>query len=172
VIYFNGFSLNQEEILFDEYLKNASDTTVVGFSFGAQKAFEYVYQTKDRVDKLILLSPAFFQTQQSSFIRAQLHYFETGREAYIQQFLLNVSYPSTFKLSKYLYASTKEELSDLLNYVWERDKITAILKKGTNIEVFLGSKDKIIEYSKAKSFFTQTTTYTIKGAGHLLKGQE
>ena len=60
--YFNGFSLQNEEELFSEYLLQ-SELCVAGFSYGAQKAFEYVYKSKERIDRLILLSPAFFQTQ-------------------------------------------------------------------------------------------------------------
>ena len=93
MIYFNGFSLQNEKELFAPYLVD-SDYCVAGFSYGAQQAFEYVYHAKERIDRLILLSPAFFQTQKPSFIRTQLRYFEAGQEAYVKQFLANVSYPS------------------------------------------------------------------------------
>ena len=169
MIYFNGFSLKNVEELFKEYTL-LSDTTVVGFSFGAQKALEYVYQTKKRVDRLILLSPAFFQTQKPSFIRTQLRYFESNKNTYIEQFLSNVSYPSTINLSKYLHEGSKEELELLLTYQWENSKIQKIINQGTNIEVFLGEKDKIIPMKEALNFFSTTTTYVIKDAGHLLKG--
>ena len=58
--YFNGFSLSNEEKLFSDYLVD-SDLCIGGFSFGALKAFEHVYNSKERIDRLILLSPAFFQ---------------------------------------------------------------------------------------------------------------
>jgi len=48
------------------YLLN-SDYCVAGFSCGAQQAFEYVYHSKKRIDRLILLSPAFFQREQLLF---------------------------------------------------------------------------------------------------------
>jgi len=65
VIYFNGFSLAKEENLFEDFLLG-SEFCVAGFSYGAQKAFEYVYKSSERVDRLILLSPAFFQTKMKS----------------------------------------------------------------------------------------------------------
>ena len=61
MLYFNGFSLQNEEEHFKAYLSD-NDLTIAGFSYGAQKAFEYAYHSKERIDRLILLSPAFFQT--------------------------------------------------------------------------------------------------------------
>lgn len=167
--YFNGFSLQKEERLFKPYLID-SDYCVAGFSYGAQQAFEYVYQSKDRIDKLILLSPAFFQTQKPSFIRAQLRYFEAGQEAYVTQFLSNVAYPSEVDLSNYLKVGAKEELEALLDYKWDQRKLQEVLDRGTTIEVFFGEDDKIIDTQKAFAFFVPlTTTYFIKHVGHLLK---
>ena len=168
MVYFNGFSLQNEEECFSDYLIQ-SDLCVAGFSYGAQQAFDYVYNSKERIDRLILLSPAFFQTQKPSFSRTQLHYFEAGKEAYVQQFLENVSYPSTDNLSTYLKIGTKEALDALLNYSWDIAKIQKVLNRGTTIEVFLGEKDKIINSQDAFDFFAPlTTTYFIKNVGHLL----
>ena len=167
--YFNGFSLQNEKELFTPYLVN-SDYCVAGFSYGAQQAFEYVYHAKERIDRLILLSPAFFQTQKTSFIRAQLRYFEAGKEDYVKQFLANVAYPSCLDLSNYLKVGTKEELEALLTYVWDKKKIQEVLDRGTTIEVFFGEDDKIIDAQKAFDFFAPfTTTYFVKGVGHLLR---
>ncbi len=166
--YFNGFSLQDEEKYFQTFLLN-SELSVAGFSYGAQKALEYVYKSKERVDRLILLSPAFFQTQKPSFLRTQLRYFEAGQEAYVKQFLQNVASPSNIDLSSCLNLGNKEELEALLTYVWEEDKIKEILNRGTVIEVFFGSEDKIIKVEDALDFFTSfTTTYYIKDVGHLL----
>lgn len=168
--YFNGFSLRNEQTLFAPYLVESS-YTVAGFSYGAQQAFEYVYQSTERVDRLILLSPAFFQTQKPSFIRTQLRYFEAGHDAYVQQFLRNVAYPSSLDLGSYLQTGTKTELDGLLNYQWEKEKIQEVLHRGTTIEVFIGDQDKIIDVEQTLAFFHDIcTTYLLKNAGHLLKG--
>jgi len=167
--YFSGFSLQNEEELFCEYLIQ-SELCVAGFSYGAQKAFEYVYESKERIDRLILLSPAFFQTQKPSFIRTQLRYFEAGQEAYVKQFLANVTYPSNPDLSSYLKVGTKEELEALLTYVWDKKKIQKVLDRGTTIEVFLGKDDKIIDAQATFDFFAPlATTYLMKSAGHVLR---
>ena len=166
--YFNGFSLQNEKELFAPYIMQ-SDYCVAGFSYGAQQAFEYVYHAKERIDRLILLSPAFFQTEKPSFIRTQLRYFEAGQEAYVKQFLANVTYPSSLDLSSYLKVGTKEELEALLSYTWDNKKIQEVLNRGTTIEVFFGQDDKIIDAQKAFDFFAPlTTTYFMKSVGHLL----
>jgi pimeloyl-ACP methyl ester carboxylesterase len=167
--YFNGFSLQNEKELFAPYLVD-SDYSVAGFSYGAQQAFEYVYHSKERIDRLILLSPAFFQTQKPSFIRTQLRYFEAGKEDYVKQFLANVTYPLNLDLSSYLKVGTKEELEALLTYRWDKNKIQELIDRGTVIEVFLGSEDAIIDIKEALKFFESScTTYIFKKSGHLLR---
>jgi pimeloyl-ACP methyl ester carboxylesterase len=168
VKYFNGFSLRGEEKLFEVYL-DESDFAVAGFSFGAQLAFEYAYHSDGRIEKLILLSPAFFQNEKKSFIRTQLRYFEQDKQAYREQFLANVAYPVQVDLSAYLDNGSKEELESLLTYRWSSEKIVELLERGTKIEVYLGGRDKIINSDTAFTFFSAlTTSYLIKEAGHLL----
>jgi len=169
--YFNGFSLQNEASLFRDYLTEDAHT-VAGFSYGAQQALEYAYASETRIDRLILLSPAFFQTQKTSFVRAQLRYFEAGQEAYVTQFLKNVAYPSSLELDKYLHLGSKEELHALLTYVWEEEKIQTLLDRGVTIEVFLGASDRIIHAEDALHFFNkQCITYSIKNAGHILESK-
>ncbi len=169
VKYFNGFSLDGEEVLFEEYFFQSS-TCVVGFSYGAQKAFEYAYTSRERIDKLILLSPAFFQHQNPSFVRTQLRYFNTSQTMYVKQFLTNVTSPSNKQLSPYLDIGTKNELEALLTYIWNEEKIEKLIQRGIDIEVFLGEKDKIIDTQSASEFFSKyTTVYYIKDVGHLLR---
>lgn len=166
--YFNGFSLQNEEQIFDVYTTK-NDYTVAGFSYGAQQAFEYAYASNDRIERLILLSPAFFQTQKPSFIRTQLRYFEAGQEAYVKQFLSNVTYPSDIDLSEYLKVGTKDELEALLTYTWDEDKLQELSDRGITIEVFLGEEDKILDSQETMAFFKKTCTlYSMKKSGHLL----
>ena len=166
--YFNGFSLCNEEEFFKEQLIE-SDYAVAGFSYGAQKAFEYVYNTTERVDRLVLISPAFFQNHKKSFIKTQLRYFKADQEAYTKQFLKNVAYPSSVDLSSYLCEGTYEELESLLGYVWEKEKILELLDRGVTIEVFMGDSDKIVNFEKSYEFFSVLVPlYLFKGKGHLL----
>lgn len=167
--YFNGFCLKGEEALFQEYLVE-SDYCVAGFSYGAQKAFEYVHHNSDtRVDRLILISPAFFQNHKKSFVKTQLRYFKADKEAYQKAFLENVVYPSNLSLEAYLDDGSYEELNELFSYVWEADKIEALLKRGVTIEVFMGAEDKIVDADKSQTFFSALVPiYLFKEKGHIL----
>lgn len=170
MLYFSGFSLNNEEELFDFWLP-ANDYTVAGFSYGAIKAVEYLLTTKKRVDRLILLSPAYFNTQSEAFKKMQLLYFKKNRERYIENFMKNIAGSSDIDLKQYLSKdATSTELEELLYYEWSREKLQSIKERGTIIEVVLGGEDKIIDSSAAKEFFEPyTTLYFIKEANHLLR---
>jgi transcriptional regulator of heat shock response len=166
--YFSGFCFVNESELFDEYLEN-NDFTVCGFSYGAIKAFEEVLNSNTRVDKLQLFSPAFFQTFDDKFKRMQLMFFKKDANAYCENFLKNVASPTNQDISKYFNQDTIEELEELLNYEWNKEKLQKLVDNGTKIEVFLGGVDKIIDAQKAKEFFKDfATVYYIKEKGHLL----
>lgn len=169
MVYFHGFALKEEEIFFSEHLLE-NDFCVAGFSYGAQKAFEYAYHSTKRIDRLILLSPAFFQNHKSAFIRTQLRYYKADEKAYTQQFLKNVASPSTLSLDDYVTKGTVEELEALLTYTWDKEKILELLERGVIIEVFIGEEDKIVDAKKSFEFFSKlTTVYLFKGRGHLLR---
>jgi hypothetical protein len=166
--YFSGFCFFWESELFKDYIIQ-NDFTVSGFSYGAVKAFEEVLNSNNRIDKLQLFSPAFFQTQNEKFKRTQLMYFKKDANAYCQTFLSNVLYPLNIDISKYFKQGSIEELQELLYYEWSEEKLQKVLDNGTKIEVFLGSADKIIDATKAKDFFQKfATVYFIKDKGHLL----
>ena len=169
MIYFNGFALKGEEKFFKEQLIE-NDFSVAGFSYGAQKAFEYAYNSTERIDRLILLSPAFFQNNKKSFIRTQLRYYKADEASYTEQFLKNVTYPSDTNLYDNLDVHKYEELEELLSYVWDKEKIVELRERGVTIEVFMGADDKIVNAEKSYEFFSElTTVYLLKNRGHLLQ---
>jgi pimeloyl-ACP methyl ester carboxylesterase len=160
--------LKNEEKLFKEYLDN-SLYSVAGFSYGAIKAFEYTYKTNSRIDTLILLSPAFFQNKDEKFKRLQLLNFKKDGKKYIENFLKNIAYPSTIELKKYLFEGSYQELSKLLNYVWDEKRLQSIVDKGIDIEVYLGEKDKILDTKEIYNFFKPyATIHYYKNKGHIL----
>jgi len=166
--FFSGFCFSNESELFDEYIIR-NDFTISGFSYGAIKAFEEALNTQDRVDKLQLFSPAFFQNFDEKFKRTQLMYFKKNENTYVQTFLNNVIYPSNKDISKYFKLGTDQELEELLTYVWNEEKLQKLVDKGVKIEVYLGADDKIIDSLKVKKFFQKfATIYYIKEKGHLL----
>jgi len=164
--YFNGFLFANEEELFAHCIPNG-DRVVAGFSYGAIKAFEYAYGSTKKIDRLILLSPAFFEDKNENYIQKQLKYFHTPN--YKESFFANVAYPSAVELSNYYHPHTHEDLERLLRYRWDREKLYELVERGIKIEVFLGSQDRIINAQKANEFFSQMAiTYLIKEAGHSL----
>jgi hypothetical protein len=168
--YFSGFSLENEKELFSEYIVE-NEFTISGFSYGAIKAFEEVLSSDKRVDLVQLFSPAFFQTQNEKFVRMQLMFYKKDSKSYCENFLKNISYPSSVDSSVYFQEGTYEELQTLLTYKWDEVKLNRVLEMGTKIEVYLGEKDKIIDSSKAYEFFKEfSTVYFIKNSGHILKG--
>ena len=168
--YFSGFALKGEEKFFKSMLVE-TDFTVTGFSYGAQKAFEYAYHSTERVDRLILFSPAFFQNEKKSFIKTQLRYYKADKEAYTQQFLKNVVYPSSLNLSENLSTGTLDELESLLTYTWDKTKLLELQNRGVIIEVFIGAMDKIVNIQESFNFFSEfiTSTYLLKNEGHILQ---
>jgi pimeloyl-ACP methyl ester carboxylesterase len=169
VRFFSGFLFANEHKLFSKYLRD-DDFTVAGFSHGAQKALEFALTGETRIDRLILLSPAFFQEREEAFKRAQKLYFTANKERYVKHFLQSVVYPATERdISGYLQEGSQEELDALLEYEWDQDKLATLKSQGVEIEVFLGASDRIIDAEKVAGFFAQNATvYLIKEAGHLL----
>ncbi len=167
-MYFSGFSLEGEKELFKDYLEE-TDFTVSGFSFGAQKAFEYVLNSEKRVDKLQLFSPAFFQIKDKKYKRLQLMFFGKDKDQYCKNFLENVSSGSNIDLEPYFKQGSQTELEELLHYNWAKIDLQNVVNKGTKIEVFLGASDKIIDSMEAYQFFKEfATVYYMKNKGHIL----
>ncbi len=167
--FYSGFSLKGEEEIFDSFL-DKRDFCVSGFSLGAIEAFEYVLNTKNRVDKLQLFSPAFFEDKDKKFKRLQLIFYKKDSDAYITNFLKNIALPLSYDMSSYLQKGSYEELEKLLYYAWDGKKLQEIKDRNIQIEVYLGEKDHIINSALAKEFFIEfATIYFIKNSGHILK---
>jgi len=163
--YFSGFCLQNEQAIFENFTCKG-DFCVVGFSYGAQKALEYVFTCKERVDKLQLISPAFFEDKNEKFKKLQTISFRKNSELYCHNFLKNVTCKD---LSQYFKMGTLKDLEELLYYNWDRNKLQKIVENGTEIEVYLGEKDKIIDSLHVKEFVQEfATVYYIKNKGHIL----
>ncbi len=168
--FFSGFSLQDEKELFADYLKEGN-YHIAGFSKGAIDAFEYVLQCNRRIDLLQLFSPAYFMDREDQFKKMQLDAFKKNSTLYLRQFLRNIAYPVKKDLSVYLREEDVSALSRLLYYRWEPEKFEIVQRRGVEIEVYLGSKDKIINAQKAMDFFkSYATVYFIKEGGHILNG--
>lgn len=169
--FFSGFSLINESYLFEEFIDN-SDYNVCGFSYGAIKALRYVNEELakgNRVDRLQLFSPAFFQTKDSKFKKLQLISYRKNKDIYLNQFLNSCFAPYEKKIVENIKTSV-DELEELLTYEWIESELEALSKKGVVIEVYLGGKDAIVDADYSKNFFIKHSTVTyIKDANHFLQ---
>ena len=165
--YYSGFCFWNERELFSEYLDD-SEFCIAGFSYGAQKALMNAVHTNKRVDKLQLISPAFFKNN-PKFIKLQLNGFKKDKQKYIQTFMQNVKYPSNIDISKYMDDCIIDDLEEMFKFNWGLIEHLRNVK----VEVFIGSEDKIIDVDLAVKFFKNYgDVYLIKGVGHILKGDE
>jgi len=170
--YFSGFSLQGEAGIFSEFLGDVEENpyVVAGFSYGAQKALAHVCDTRRRVDRLLLLSPAWFLDRSKAFVRTQRIHYKNDPKRYLDTFLRNVAHPSAYDLSPFLAPSTADDLQKLLTFSWPRAYFERAAEKGVKIEVYLGGKDRIVDAEAAHEFFkTYATSYLIKPFGHLLR---
>jgi len=160
--------LKNESFLFDRFLKKSS-YSVAGFSLGAIEALEFVSSSKDRVDLIQLFSPAFFQDKDESFKNGQISAFLKNESLYKEIFFKNIAYPSSLDLSDYYKKESVDRLKYLLNYRYLPHIFDDLKIRGVEIEVYLGSLDKIIDPIKTKSFFQEfATIIEIKRGGHIL----
>ncbi len=174
--YFSGFALGGEAGLFDEIIAPYKDNpyVVAGFSYGAVKAVEQVYGGCERVERLILLSPAYFAGRGRAFVKTQMIHFRKDRAVYLEKFLENASYPAQKSLlERYRADATVRDLEELLTYPWSVEKLREIERRGTKIETYLGAKDKIVDAEAAHDFFKNFgDSYLFKEYGHILRGGE
>lgn len=167
--FFSGFCLANEQELFAPYLIQ-SDFTVAGFSYGAIKALKYALTCDERIDTLQLFSPAFFQDKDAKFKKLQTLSFSKNSEAYTQNFMQNIVYPSSIDMQPYFKQGSLEELSELLHYTWDETSLQTLKERGVNIEVYVGECDTIIDAMAVKEFFVPyATVYYLKRVGHILK---
>jgi len=171
-LYFSGFCLKNEEILFNKYIiKN--DFSLSGFSYGAILALKEcikLVKNNQRIDLLQLFSPSFFSNKNEKYKRLQLMYFKKNQEEYKNNFIKNITYPSDINLSNKLSDGTYEQLEELLNFDWKKEDFEFLIKEGVKIEIYLGAEDKIIDSYEAKDFFRNfAEIYFIKSSGHILQ---
>jgi len=169
MIYFSGFCLKDEKELFNDYLEDG-EFVVSGFSYGAQKAVDYVLNSDKRVDKLQLLSPAYFNYPQK-IIDMNLSAFKKDKKKYINNFLKKAGLFSIkneeLGVENFInYNCSYEDLLSLFTFNWEKIKQIDNIK----IEVFIGEFDRIVASKKAYEFFKNyAEVYYIKKANHFLR---
>jgi len=170
--FFSGFCVNIDKKFFSEYIED-NEFVVAGFSYGAQKALEYALNSSQRIDKLQLLSPAFFDYNEK-LINLNFNAFRKDKNSYIKNFLTKAGI-NKWKMENGKWKILEEieikecnekELKELFTFEWEKIKEV----KNIKIEVFLGECDRIIALKKAYEFFKNyADVYFIKNTNHFLK---
>ena len=170
--FFSGFGFANEWILFKEYL-DRGEYTVAGFSYGAQKALGHaleLHQKGERIQKLQLLSPAYFDHLPRPIKQKEIVNFAKNPKAYMRFFYKKALYPATFDIEPFTKEPTLAELKELLFFEWRGEELQKLQEAGVQIEIYLGELDKIVDASKAQEFFKEYgVSYLIKGVGHLLR---
>ena len=175
MLFFSGFGFRTEKVLFREFL-DFGEFTIAGFSRGAQRAFlEALRKVErgERLQKLQLLAPAYFDYLPKAAKHKEILTFAKNPEAYMRFFYKKVAYPAKLDITPFKVQPTLGELKELLLFTWDSSKLAQLRKMGVEIEVYLGEYDTIVDSKKCAAFFKPyATIYTIRGAGHLLRGKD
>ncbi len=170
--YFSGFGLQREWPLFADILER-SDFCICGFSYGAQKALQEAIKRVEngkRVEKLQLISPAYFAHLSKEAKHKEIVAFAKNPKTYLKLFYKRVVYPSSFDIVPFKKEPTLSELKELLLYEWRVEDLAFLQESGVKIEVYLGSEDKIVNPVLARKFFSSfAQVYSIKSVGHILR---
>ena len=125
----------------------------------------------ERVDRLVLLSPAFFQTRSEAFKKLQLRSFKKDPTNYVKNFLKSCFAP--YEQQNVMIKEEKiEDLQKLLYFEWSADELLWLKEQGVRVEVYLGGEDRIIDVEGAYEFFKDVADVTLfKEANHFLSNE-
>jgi hypothetical protein len=158
--FFSGFCLKNEKNLFKDYLVEC-ELCVAGFSKGAQEALKYVVNSSQRIELLQLFSPAFFKIN-DKYVDYNLKAFKKDKRKYIKNFLEKAGLENNELID---YDCDFKNLEELFKFDWN-----LIKDAKCRIEIYIGSKDKIISVKEAYDFFKNYgMVYYIKDANHFLR---
>ncbi len=168
--FFSGFGFQEEAALFAPFLPpRSAGFTVAGFSLGAIRAFEHVLLSRERIERLILLSPAFFENRPEAFKRQQLMGFKRHPQRYFEQFYAACD-PAGLAIAPYQAPGSVEELEFLLHYRWDLEQLARLRQKGVQISLYLGGQDRIMDAQAATAHFLKVCEVCyLKNAGHFLR---
>ena len=177
--FFGGFGFKDEVRIFEPLLRDlgyfgANPYNICGFSYGAQKAVRFALDSLEsgkRVNRILLLSPAFFNDKDLAFKDAQIRAFAKNKALYMKAFYKNIG----LKKGDEIYLREVESLDShtlkqCLRYEFKSAEMQSLKSRGVEIVAIFGENDKIIDSQKANAFFAQYgIVYLIKGANHLLR---
>jgi len=168
VKFFSGFCVDGEAELFAEFFP-PKEAFIAGFSYGAIEAIEYAVSTEEFFKKLILLSPAYYAHKDDEFRDMQHGAFVADAELYRLKLLKRSGLDETMA-AKYAKMGTKEELCKLLYFAWSQELFDELKAKGVDIEIYIGSGDRVVDSEPSAEFFrAHGTVYYMKNKNHFLR---
>ena len=177
--FFGGFGFSDEVRIFEKILRDlgyfgANPYNICGFSYGAQKAVRYaidLLQSGKRVNRVILLSPAYFNDKDLAFKEAQVRAFAKNPALYMKAFYKNIGLKKGDEIYlREIKGLDSRILEQCLCYEFKGAEMELLKSYGVEIVVILGENDKIIDSHKANAFFSQYgIVYLLKGANHLIR---
>lgn len=124
-----------------------------------------------RINRMILLSPAFFNDKNEDFKNTQMATFEKNRAIYMKAFYKNIG--ANAEDGAYLREIDlldSRDLEQCLHYKFKSADLEALNARGVEIISIFGECDKIINAQIAHAFFARFgVAFFIKGANHLLR---
>ena len=177
--FFGGFGFKDDVQIFERILHDLgyledNPYNICGFSFGAQKAVDYAVDSLkngSRINRVILLSPAFFNDKSDDFVAQQLQNFVKNRAIYMKAFYKNIGICEDDEaFLREVETLDLRILEKCLHYKFVDSDLEALKARGVEIVVLLGGADKIINANVANEFFSKYgVVYFIKNANHLLR---
>lgn len=177
--FFGGFGFKDEVRIFEQILRDlgyleGNPYNICGFSYGAQKAVDYAVDSLkngSRINRVILLSPAFFNDKSDDFVAQQLKMFAKNRTIYMKAFYKNIGVCECDEaFLREVETLDLRILEKCLRYKFVDSDLEALSARGVEIVVLLGGADKIINANNANEFFSKYgVVYLLKNANHLLR---
>jgi len=168
--FYSGYCLRNDSAFFAAWLKE-TEYAVAGFSYGAIKALRHAYESKTRIDTLQLFSPAFFCNKNEGFKRLQLKGYRADSVLYRSRFIENCFAPYPMHAVK-VVDDGEAALEELLTFEWPEKMLRSLQERGVKIEIYLGSRDAVVDAEAALQYFRPyATVHYIKNANHFLQGE-
>ncbi len=177
--FFGGFGFKDEVLISERILRDlgyleGNPYNICGFSYGAQRAVDYAVDSLEkgnRINRVLLLSPAFFNDKSDDFVAQQLKMFAKNRTIYMKAFYKNIGVSADDEAYlREVESLDSRTLEKCLRYKFKGADLEALNARGVEIVVILGGVDKIINANMANEFFSKYgIVYFIKNANHLLR---
>ena len=123
------------------------------------------------MNRILLLSPAFFNDKDLAFKDTQIKAFAKNKALYMKAFYKNIGIQKGDEIYlREVDSLDSHTLEQCLCYEFKDADFELLKSRGVEIVAILGENDKIINAEATNAFFAQYgVVYLLKGANHLLR---